>query len=74
MVNVRGIVIFAEGWTIIIECLTMLAIHSELKLNEATSNGVVISPPPISGTVNVRGIVIFARGRIECSNRMFNGF
>ena len=47
----------------------MLAICSELELNEATSNGVIMSPPSLFCMVNVRGNVIFAEGlnvQIEC--------
>ena len=45
-------------------------LYSELKLNEAISNGVIISspPPPFLGKVNFRGIVLI--GRIECLNRI----
>ena len=47
----------------------MLELYSELELNEATPNGVIMSPPPFFCMVNVRGNVIFAEGlnvQIEC--------
>ena len=47
----------------------MLVLYSELELNEAISNGVIMSPPPFYGMVNIRGNVIFAEGlnvQMEC--------